>query len=104
MIFYCPIDRKWKPVPATSGRKIEPGWYAVPTKQQYRAFASREEAFARFGEPVKKLCDGTISRQTELYPDGLRIGPMAYRYSDAFDVWVYMDGSPFGVKVVPFQP
>jgi hypothetical protein len=70
----------------------------APSEPQYRAFASREEAFARFGEPVKKLRDGTISRQTELYPDGLRVGPMVYRYSDAFDVWVYMDGSPFGVK------
>ena len=53
MIFYCPIDRKWKPVPAKSGRKIEPGWYAVPAKLQYRPYNAAE-----LKQTIGKLVDG----------------------------------------------
>jgi len=98
LIFYCPIDKQWKPVLRVDGvRKIDPGWYAVPVKPQYRPFANAAEfdiwafKFWRYKDDLRSV----------------RRPPMSYsddgHYGDKWDVSFirkeFADGSPFGVKV-----
>jgi hypothetical protein len=100
MIFWCPIDRKWKPVPATSGRKIEPGWYAVPTKPQYRPFANAKE-FEPYRDKWWMYKDDPTLRPPAAYNGTCHA---ANRWDVSFERKIFEDGSPFGVKVIPFQP
>jgi hypothetical protein len=98
LIFFCPIDKQWKPVLRVDGvRKIDPGWYAVPVKPQYRPFANAAEfdiwafKFWRYKDDLRSV----------------RRPPMSYsddgHYGDKWDVSFirkeFADGTPFGIRI-----
>jgi hypothetical protein len=98
LIFYCPIDKQWKPVPATSGtRKIEPGWYAVPCKPQYRPYNAAE-----LKQTIGKLVDGVTGYRAmitgacgdSVYCQGQRVPS-----DQLLKNHTWTDGGKCGVKV-----
>jgi hypothetical protein len=78
-------------------RKVEP-------VKRYRPFSSQMEAKSMIMAKVmrKDIVDVAENNRFEvsgLRNDGAIIGYVFYKYRDAFDAFVKMDGTPFGMEV-----
>jgi hypothetical protein len=76
----------------------------VESVKRYRPFSSQMEAKPMIMAKVmrKDIVDVAENNQYEvsgLGNDGAIIGYVFHKYRDAFDVFVKMDGTPFGVEV-----
>ena len=70
-----------------------------PPEPQYRPFANREEAMARFDDRVVRKKSGNISRISTVGKTSCRIGATPWDYDMAFDEFAFADGTPFGIEV-----
>ena len=78
-------------------RKVEP-------VKRYRPFSSQMEAKPMIMAKVMRkdtvdIADNNRFEVSGLRNDGAIIGYVFYKYRDAFDAFVKMDGTPFGMEV-----
>lgn len=72
------------------------------TEPSYRPFKSQEECFEEmqkhnpFGWIKSKM--GNIFNIIALYHDEIKLNECEYGYSELFENYMFMDGTPFGIK------
>jgi len=78
-----------------------------PPAPQYRPFANAKEFEPFFGRMIKeKSLDDFRTVVTSFSDKGVWLagGSVATGYREAFDIYEFANGIPFGVKVEPFEP
>jgi hypothetical protein len=100
--------RNYPRLPLTSGNVyIVPIDPPKPTVPQYRPFANAAEFEPHFGRMIKeKSLDDFRTVVTSFSDKGVWLagGSIATGYREAFDIYEFANGIPFGVKVEPFEP
>ena len=76
-----------------------------PPAPQYRPFANAAEFEPHRDRWVRRK-EGNFCKVASYEDCGATMGTCAtvWKYSELFAEWEFEDGSPFGIKVIPFQP
>ena len=79
----------------------------APPEPQYRPFANAKEFEPYFGRMIKeKSLDDFRTVVTSFSDKGVWLagGSVATGYREAFGIYEFANGLPFGIKVEPFEP
>lgn len=72
------------------------------TEPSYRPFKSQEECFEEMQKHIPlgwiKSKMGNIFNIIALYHDEIKLNECEYGYSELFENYMFMDGTPFGIK------
>lgn len=72
------------------------------TEPSYRPFKSQEECFEEMQKHIPlgwiKSKMGNIFNIIALYHDEIKINECEYGYSELYENYMFMDGTPFGIK------